>query len=311
MRRSVALLALVAAGCGQQQDDNRRSGESDLMTMDASEPAADVQMSTRTSVAPPPPPAGPNVSPTAAPGVAFNYRYAFGLPSERIAQVQEQHAAACEQLGINRCRITGMRYRVLNDEDVEGMLAFKLDPAIARGFGKGGVEAVTRADGKLIDAEITGTDVGSQLKAAAKSEAQLTEELRRIEQQLARPGIRSDERVRLDYDAQQLRQQIRASRDNQDDQRESLATTPMVFEYGAGDRAPGFDNGPSIPRALDSARDNFVGGIAMLIVLLVTLLPWAAFALLAWALFRLVRPFVRRVLTVREPSVEPAPEERP
>ena len=42
-------------------------------------------------------------------------------------------------LGVARCRITGMRYRVVNENDIEAMLAFKLDPAIARRFGQQGV----------------------------------------------------------------------------------------------------------------------------------------------------------------------------
>ena len=75
---------------------------------------------------------GPNVGPTAAPGVAFNYRYAFRLAAPRIAAVQEQHAQLCERLTVARCRITGMRYRVVNERDIEAMLAFKLDPAVAR-----------------------------------------------------------------------------------------------------------------------------------------------------------------------------------
>ena len=51
----------------------------------------------------------PGVNVTSAPGVAFNYSYAFRLPGNRISQVQEAHAAACEKLGIDKCRITGMR----------------------------------------------------------------------------------------------------------------------------------------------------------------------------------------------------------
>ena len=82
--------------------------------------------------------AGPDISPTAAPGVAFNYRYAFRLPSERIEEVQERHAAGCEALGPNRCRITGMLYRVVGDGDIEATLSFQLDPAIARRFGRAG-----------------------------------------------------------------------------------------------------------------------------------------------------------------------------
>ena len=80
--------------------------------------------------------AGPNISVTAAPGVAFNYRYAYRLPNARISAAQETHATMCEKLGITRCRITGMRYSLVNERDVSASLEVKLDPAIARNFGK-------------------------------------------------------------------------------------------------------------------------------------------------------------------------------
>ena len=70
--------------------------------------------------------------PTAAPGVAFNYRYAFRLAAQRVAEVQEQHAQMCERLAVARCRITGMLYRVVNDATSRPGSRFKLDPAIAR-----------------------------------------------------------------------------------------------------------------------------------------------------------------------------------
>jgi len=282
--------------------------DSNMTTFDAQEDAAApaaTDSSARTSPRP------PGVAPTAAPGVAFNYRYAFRLPAANIGRVQEEHAQACERLTVARCRITAMTYEDDGDGDVEAQLSFKLDPAIARTFGRDGIAAVDKAQGELLRAAITGTDVGSEISAAQRGQAQQADEVRRIEQQLARPGIRSDERVRLEFEAQQLRQQIPAPRDSQAEGRESLATTPMVFEYGAGESAPGFDDGPSIPRALDSARDNFVGGIAMLIVLIVTLLPWAAFALLAWLLFRLARPWVRRILPVRPPTAAPGEDRQP
>ena len=100
------LLVLLAAGCGSQESADRQS-EAPTQAFDVAEEAAAPSApasDSRATVA-----GGPNVGPTAAPGVAFNYRYAFRLPAERIAQVQEQHARTCEGLGVARCRITGMR----------------------------------------------------------------------------------------------------------------------------------------------------------------------------------------------------------
>jgi hypothetical protein len=124
---------------------------------------------------------------TAAPGVAFAYRYAFRLPGNRIAQVQEAHAQTCEKLGIYRCRITGMRYRLVNQKDIQAMLALRLDPKVARQFGKDATELVKKAEGMLVDQEISGEDVGTRISGANRSEERLREELRRIEAELARP----------------------------------------------------------------------------------------------------------------------------
>jgi hypothetical protein len=232
--------------------------------------------------------AGPNVSPTAAPGVAFNYRYAFRLPSERIAEVQERHAATCEQLGVRRCRITGMLYRVVGENDVEAMLSFQLDPAIARHFGRAGVQAVTQAEGMLTESMITGEDVGSGIQRNDRDIAQLREELRGLEGQLGRGNLPPNERARIEAEVRELRAQIDATQNDSAGQQEMLATTPMTFNYGSGEFAPG-EQRPSLRVALDRAVNGFLGGATLLLVILITLLPWAVAGLLGWALITFVR----------------------
>jgi hypothetical protein len=301
MRRFVPLLGLLLAttACGSGNDQERRSAE-DLRTTDVQdEPTYSRNMAGQ--AAPPP----PSIAPSAAPGVAFNYRYAFRLPGSRIAAVQEQHAAACEKLGLDRCRITRMRYRLVDDENVEAMLAFKLDPAIARAFGKSGAELVSRSEGMLVDSEITGEDAGAEIAAATRSEAQYREDLARIEQQLARPGLRSDERAELQAQADRLRESIRAARANRADRQESLARTPVVFNYGSGDLVPGFDDRSPIQSALERAGDNLVVGVAAMLVIGLTILPWALLALLFfWLYRRFLRGALQRIGT--GPSQEPS-----
>ncbi len=302
MRRFVPLTALLlATACGGGDTEQTRTTSQDLKTFDSTEEAPSPH-------APPPPPppmvsaemssaaSPPSIAPTAAPGVAFNYRYAFRLPGERVSAIQEQHAAACEKLGLDRCRITGMRYRVLGEEDVEAMLAFKLDPVIARQFGKNGIEAVTRAEGMLVDSEISGEDVGSDIQRATRNVAELEEDLRRVEGQLARAGLRAGERAELQMQAERIRESIRANRASREDRREALAKTPMVFQYGAGDVAPGFDNRSPLKAAIERAGDNLVSGFATLLVILVTLIPWLiVLGFLLW-LFRKFGGPLRRFL---------------
>ena len=299
MRRFVPLTALLlATACGgEDREDRTRTEELKAYDISASAPVAHEPQraveSTDAMSAPPPP---PSISPTAAPGVAFNYRYAFRLPGERISAVQEQHAAACEKLGLDRCRITGMRYRVLGEEDVEAMLAFKLDPAIARQFGKDGIALVTKSEGMLVDSEISGEDVGTDIQRGARNVTELEEDLQRVEGQLARSGLRAGERSELQMQAERIRESIRAIRANQEDKREMLAKTPMVFQYGSGDVAPGFDDRSPITSALERAGDNLVSGFATLLVILITLLPWAIVLFFLLWLFRRFGGPLRRFL---------------
>jgi hypothetical protein len=313
VRRSLPLFVLLLAGvaaCGQGNQGPPPSSRSDQMANATADAApAQFEASEVQGIAPQAPgaasrrtAAGPNVGPSAAPGVAFNYRYAFRLAAPRIAEVQEQHAQMCERLTVARCRITGMYYRVVNDRDIEALLAFKLDPSIARLFGRQGVEAVVRAEGMLTESEITGTDVGTAIRAAGRSLADLEADLARIQGRLGQ-RIAAGERETLEYEAQQLRQQIRGLRETRSEQQESLATTPMVFRYGSGTLVPGFAQRPTLKQALDRAAENFLDGATMLLILVITLLPWALAIALIWAIVRFVR---RRWFPKKEAAAPPA-----
>ncbi len=268
-------ILLLASACGQES--RQPSPRTENM------PAAESADARAESDGP------PGIGVTAAPGVAFNYRYNFRLPADRISEVQEQHAAACEKLGVDRCRITGMLYRLINDRDREAMLAFKLDPAIARQFGKDGIEAVNRADGMLTESEISGVDAGSEIAAATRTVGQLEEDLRKVEEQLARAGPRSSDRAELQAQAAQLRESIRSTRTTRAERQESLARTPVVFRYGSGELAPGSDRGSQIGRALRQSGDNLSSAFAVAIVVLIFLAPWLLLGGLGWWVVRRVR----------------------
>jgi hypothetical protein len=270
MRKAFGLgLILLAAGCGQAPE---RSGGGGGSSSSASNAAADADM------------AAPGIAPTAAPGVAFNYKYAFRLPAERISAVQEQHASACEKIGLARCRITGMYYHLTGDRDIEARLDFKLDPAIARAFGKQGIDAVNHADGLLVESEITGEEEQSAIDAARRGESDAGERLKQIEAQLARKDLRSPERAELQSQAQQLRDSMAANRADRSEKEAMLATTPMSFSYQSGDMAPG------VRRSLSEGFDNLVGALEWMLLALITLAPWIAVGLLAWLGWRRFRP---------------------
>jgi hypothetical protein len=275
MRKAFGLaLVLAAAACSGAPDRGRGGGGSGG---EADRASADERAAA---------PAG--IAPTAAPGVAFNYKYAFRLPAERISAVQEQHAQACEKLGLARCRITGMYYHLTGDRNVEARLDFKVDPTIARAFGKEGIAAVAHADGLLVTSDITGTDAGSAINAVDRDQAQQAEALKKIEAQLAQAGLKAPERVELQRQAQQLREAMAAGKAEKADKQESLAKTPMSFAYEAGDMAPG------VRRSLSDGVGNVVAALEWMLLTLLTLLPWALVAGLVWWGWRRFGPRPRR-----------------
>jgi hypothetical protein len=209
---------------------------------------------------------GPSINVTAAPGVAFNYRYAYRLPNARISAAQEAHAAMCEKLTITRCRITGMRYSLINERDVTASLELKLDPAIARQFGKDATKVVTDAEGMLVDQQISGVDAGASIERANRGRAELQDELDRANRELARPGLTSVVRDRLLSEASSLRSQIAALGEQKKADEESLATTPMAFYYGSGKAIPGFDEATPLKDAFTRAGFNFLSAIGFLII---------------------------------------------
>jgi hypothetical protein len=265
--------ALILAGCSGAEESALEKPE----RMEAAEAPAEMASADAA--------AGPNVRVSAAPGVAFNYRYAFRVPDAKIAGVQEEHAAACETLGLSRCRITGMRYQLIDEDEVNASLAFKLDPSIARKFGKDAISSVEKAKGILVDSEISGIDVGSQITASQRRSSDLQAELNRIEARLKAGGMGDRERTELQEQAQRMRDQLDGERDTRRVGEESLATTPMEFSYSGGEGIPGFGSGNPFAGAWETAIASFVTMASFLLLLIGGGLPWVLLVVgLIWLL---------------------------
>jgi hypothetical protein len=300
VRRSLPFLVLLlasVAACGQGGQSNSSTSTSSP-SGDTANSAADVaQMSESGEGAPPARPGidrpsregGPNIGTTAAPDVAFNYRYGFRLAADRIAGVQNEHQQLCEHYTLARCRITGMTYRAVTEDDVEATMTFALDPALAREFGQEAVQRVSSAEGSVTESEIDGNDVGSAIRASGRTLADLQSDLERIETRLAALDRGSRMKSDLEAEAAQIREQIRAIRESRNAQAETLATTPVIFRYGSGTFAPGVDQGPTLSEAAQETGQSALYGLYILLRILIILSPWAVGAALIWGAIRLVR----------------------
>ncbi|MDQ3078220.1 MAG: hypothetical protein M3Q83_05185 [Pseudomonadota bacterium] len=255
-RITVAAMVAATAACSQQQD--------------ASE-SADM--------------AGPNVSPTAAPGVAFSYRYRFGLPDAKITAAQEAHAAACEKLGIDRCRITGMTFDLDERERVSASLALSIDAALARGFGKQAIGEVDRAGGRLRSAAILGEDQNPTLDAAAAREVEAEGAANSIDTSLNETGQKFDRSV-LREQARQARSAALEAREQGAAARSRLTSTPMHFNYEGAGAGRGFAGSNPVSEAWYLFVDSLATMIAVGLKALALVLPWLALLILGILAFR-------------------------
>jgi Domain of unknown function (DUF4349) len=226
--------------------------------------------------------AGPNVAVSAAPGVAWAYRYAYRLPNARIQAVQEAHAAMCEKLGVARCRITGMHYALVNETDIQANLELKLAPELARAFGKDATRAVGEVKGTLVEQDIRGADMAPTIAGADRGRAAMQDEIDRVTRALSRPGLSNVERERLGEELAQYRAQMRGLAEEKGAAKAALASTPMLLSYGSGTQVPGLDEEHPLFDSLNEAGLTFQRALAVLITLVAALLPWLVVGGLAW-----------------------------
>jgi hypothetical protein len=285
-------LTAMLAGCGKSE--NGRPYNPDRYST-SSNVAVVADAATADRVPPsmaivPPSDVAPGVNVTAAPGVAFTYTYAFRLPAQNVKDAQEAHASACEKLGPQHCRITGMLYRLIGENNIVGAIQFKLDPALARTFGKQGIDAIVKADGKLVDAEITGTDAGAAIKNLDVQRQQAEAEVQRLDRQLARGDLKAAERSELQRQRAALTVRLQEVKTETGNQEESLATTPVSFRYESGAAVRGFDGSAPITSAGNVFLDSAQITLGVVLTALAALAPPGVILLIGFLLWRRFRP---------------------
>lgn len=220
--------------------------------------------------------AGPDIDPVAAPGVAMSFAYDYRLDDDAIAGVQEVHAAACEELGLSRCRIAGFDYRITPDEEVVADLQIHVDPRIARAFGKDATAAVEQAKGELARMQFDGEDMSTLIEDGQRGARAARDEIATIEAQLANAqNLSEEEAAQLRRRLAELRDRARGTETQVADAEARLAVTPMNFSYYGDVGVPGFGGEDPVEQAWEAFVGSFVMLVRFVLLTLATLLPWA------------------------------------
>lgn len=237
----------------------------------------------------------PGIDSSVAPGVAFDFSYGFALPERQIATVQESHAALCGRLGATHCRVTTVHFDKARGGKINADMTFLLDPAMAFSFARGATALVEKAEGLLATSRVVGEDVGKIIVASDKSAEGIRAELAKLDAELRIPGLSKDARSALVAQSGELRAQLRAMGQARDAQVESLATTPVRFDYDVAPAAIG----DAWKQGLGSGTIPATAMVTMLAYLLGALGPWAILGGGIWWAVRRVR---QQKTTVVDPT---------
>jgi hypothetical protein len=300
MLLSASLLAV--SGCSKPAEDVAAESETaaaatDAAAVSATRSAGSIRVDNE----------APGLDTSAAPGVAFTYRYAFTLPAKAISRVQREHIAACERLGIKLCQITGTAYEQPSEGEVQARLDFLLVPSMAQDFGNDAAALVERAEGRLANASVNGENAGGAIKTSQNQSASVQSELSRIEQRLIIPGLSKEERRELARQASALRGQLRGERDFRQQKEASIAKTPVTFDYTS--EGIFTETGNPFGKAAKASMGSFASMFSVLLTLLGLALPWLMLAGLIAMLIRM-RAMKQKLsrLTAESPSSAVAAE---
>jgi|GEM_PF-1790654 len=215
----------------------------------------------------------PDVGLTSAPGLSHSYDYRFGIDAGKIASLQEQHAAACEALGADKCRITGLTFFRKDADEATGTLELSLVPDLARKFGKDAIAAVEAAKGTVSSVEIAATDQAATLDSSSIDAAAARNAQEKLQAELARSGGSGDYRSDVQRRIEEQNVAEREARARNDEARAALARTPMRFTYSTEGFLPGISIDRTTWAALDFAGMLLNALLALLVVLAALAIP--------------------------------------
>ncbi|MBO9712773.1 hypothetical protein [Sphingomonas sp.] len=208
----------------------------------------------------------------------FDYRYAFRLPAQRVKQVQQSNADACDKLGPARCQILAEKYVVGDTNRTRAVLTLKIDPTIARAFGDAAVRTLQSADGQLTDSEVTGAVSNASVRSAAMVD-RLRGQLKVSQTQADAGSAEARARAGRIQSALDTIAEVEAS------QGQTLATATMLVSYESSTALTGLGS----PEAnFHSAGMTFESTVSRVLIVLASFGPWFLLLVLIVLVLRFV-----------------------
>lgn len=239
--------------------------------------------------------AGPNVSvdasegvPAAAtPGFYMAYMYGLGLelPGDKLASVMDAHTEACLEAGPLTCQLMSVSREGDPDVSISGSLRLRAQPDWLQGFLERAAESADAAGGEVRLRTTSAEDVTRQMvDTEARLAALRTLRDRLLEILQSRPGQLAD-LLEVERELARVQGDLDAATSALAVLRQRVTMSELQVSYVMADRAMTPRTFEPIGRAASGFLHTLSLGVAGIITIVATLLPWALFLAAAiWAL---------------------------
>jgi hypothetical protein len=178
-----------------------------------------------------------------------------------------------------------MSYSVDQSEQVTAELDLKLDPLLARQFGKSAQQTVVGHDGKLVRLDIGSSDEGQAVAQATQQKNNASSQLAQLQQELAKTKAGTVAHANLLTQIQSLQGQASEQSQAIAASQAALASTPMAFHYYGRGGIPGFRGNP-FREGWHTLVATVVLAVGFLLQALAVVLPLAVLLALLIAIWR-------------------------
>tara|TARA_R110001606_G_scaffold390726_2_gene557955 strand:- start:62 stop:1033 length:972 start_codon:yes stop_codon:yes gene_type:complete len=227
--------------------------------------------------------------PVSNPQIAYSYEYGYRVSATKIPEVQKQHAAYCEKLGSDVCRVINLRRSGDEANYAYAMLHLEVAASKAKSFGSSLADIVDKAGGYESSTSIEGEDLSKQIidtEARLRSRELLSQRLTEL---LRTRSGSVEELVKAERAVTEVNEEIDKARSWLKEMKGRIAFSKVIVNYESNSPGAGSFSAP-IRSAWNNISSMLGSSIGTLITILTVTLPWIFIVALAVALRRRFKP---------------------
>jgi len=236
------------------------------------------------------------------PQIAYDYKYSFRLPADRVASTQQAHIAACDKLGLARCQLVSSESNSGNG--AVASLKLRVASDVARRFSAILIDSVAKAGGRAVDQSISAEDVSKEISDTSARIRQRELLVQRLTQILQSRTGKVSELVEAERSVAAAQEELDQAKAWLTQLQGRVAMSDVEIGYAAA-IAGAPDQGP-LSETVGQSWSFFISALDAILRLVIFLAPWAAVGI---GIFLIARATRRRWARAAAPEIAPLPND--